>query len=311
MRRMTPPNRDDSGVATLIVIGMIPVLLLMVAAGIDLNRYSQENSSAQHSADATALAVATDCALSGNPLGTANYGEYRKAGQAVSDSTPISCGSGEVRIKIEKDVNSGLIFDRQARVVQKDATVKWGPLGSANTLPVAVASCELPAKFNTSVETVLYFDDTPSQFGCSSPSGGFSLLAGTGCEVLVSSDGYADGKTGNELNADEAKCLQNETGDLPHTVLIPVYDFDTCVEEECKGKGPYLIRGFAAFKVTGYSLRGNFKAGTLADGCPDGNGATNCLQGFFTSETLSDGTPCNELEATCEDFGVTLVYLYS
>ena len=85
MRRLTQHDRDDSGVVTLLVIIMIPILLLASAAAIDVSRFSQENSSAQHSADATAMAIATDCVRSGSPQGPATYQQYRKAEQAISD----------------------------------------------------------------------------------------------------------------------------------------------------------------------------------------------------------------------------------
>ncbi len=47
------------------VVGLMVLFMLAAALGIDVMRYNQENSSAQHSADATALAVATDCVLTG------------------------------------------------------------------------------------------------------------------------------------------------------------------------------------------------------------------------------------------------------
>src|SRR5262245_33413261 len=100
MRRLTKHDRDDQGVVILFVVGMITVFLLAAAVAIDVTRFSQENSSAQHSADATALAVATDCVLTKAPKAAATYDIYRKTpDQVISPATPInssSCSTGKV-----------------------------------------------------------------------------------------------------------------------------------------------------------------------------------------------------------------------
>ncbi|MGA7757050.1 MAG: pilus assembly protein TadG-related protein [Ilumatobacteraceae bacterium] len=307
MRRLTPHDRDDSGVVTLLVIGMIPILLLATAAGIDVNRFSQENSSAQHSADATALAVATDCVLSGSPQGAASYDRYRKAEQAISGDTPLVCGSGQVRIKIEKNVNGGLVLDRNARLVQKEATVSWGTLGGANTVPLVIADCEFRAP-SVGETVTLYLDDPKPQSGCSSLPGGFSQLDKAGCSVPVSAGGTVDGVTGVGGLQNKVPCLTNSSGPaLPHTVLIPIYNAAACQTADCKGKGPYLIDGFAAIELTGYSFNGNVYDGSLGKKCPeDKDRGKYCLQGTFVEYLDSQGTP-----GPSTDFGVRQIYLSS
>ncbi len=309
MRWLTQQDRDDSGVVTLLVIGMIPVLLLAAAAAIDVSRFSQENSSAQHSADATALAVATDCALSGSPLGAGSYGQYRKADQAISGDTPLTCGSNEVRIKIEKNVNGGLVLERNARLVQKQATVRWGTLSGANTVPLVIADCEFgdPA---VGESIILYLDDPKPQSGCSSLPGGFSQLAKAGCSVPISAGGFVDGVTGGGGLQNKVACITNpdpSADALPYIVLIPIYNAAACEKAGCKGKGPYLIDGFAALNVMGYSFNGNVYGGSIGKKCPDDKDRGKyCIQGTFVDYLDSQGTP-----GPSTDFGVKQIYLYS
>lgn len=307
MRWLTEQDRDDSGVVTLLVIGMIPILLLAAAAAIDVSRFSQENSSAQHSADATALAVATDCVVSGAALAPSSYAQYRKPEQYISSETPVTCGTDEVRIKIEKDVSGGLVLGRNARTVRKEATVSWGTLSGANTVPLVIADCEF--RQPSSGETVvLYLDDPKPQSGCSSLPGGFSQLDKAECSVPISAGGYVDGVTGVGGLQNKVPCITNPTAPaLPHTVLIPIYDSAQCAADDCKGKGPYLIDGFAAIELTGYSFNGNVYDGTLDKKCPeDKDRGKYCIQGTFIEYLDSQGTPGDST-----DYGVRQIYLSS
>ena len=85
-----PQRPDDRGVATIFLIVAMTVIFIGAGFAIDVGRYVFEARSAQNSADATALAVAADCAYHGAP--TADYGPYRKTGQAI---TSPSCAGGE------------------------------------------------------------------------------------------------------------------------------------------------------------------------------------------------------------------------
>ncbi len=307
MRWLTQQERDDSGVVTLLVIAMIPVLLLAAAAAIDVSRFSQENSSAQHSADATALAVATDCVRSGSPLGAASYEQYRKTQQSISAVTPLSCGSDQVRIRIEKNIDGGLVLDRNARLVQKEATVRWGTLSEASTVPLVIADCEFRAP-SVGETIILYLDDPKPQSGCSSLPGGFSQLDKSECSVPISAGGTVDGVTGVGGLQNKVACLTNSSWPpLPHTVLVPIYDAAACEAAGCKGKGPYLIDGFAAIELTGYSFNGNVYDGSLGKKCPDDkNRGQYCIQGTFVEYLASQGTP-----GPSTDFGVYQIYLSS
>jgi hypothetical protein len=311
MRRLTRHDRDDRGFVTLFVIGMITVLLLASAAAIDVSRFSQENSSAQHSADATALAVATDCVMTDAPQTPAAYEMYRKTPeQVISDDTPIptTCPSDEIVVTVVKDVNSGLLLNRDARQVQKTATVEWGTIGTANTLPITISDCEFSeALLDGTTDITLYLDDPKPQSGCSSLPGGFSQLLDSDCAVTVSAGGTAPGDPGGDIHK-VVPCITNPTAPyLPHDVLIPMYDADACQAAGCKGKGPYPIVGFAMFRVTGYSFNGNNYDGTLAKSCPEEKDRGKyCIRGDFFRFVSSQGTP-----GPSTDFGLKQVYLSS
>jgi hypothetical protein len=302
MRRLSEARRDDSGVTTIIVVIAMTALLVGAAFAIDVGGYVVAARSAQNSADATVLAVATDCALTGAPI--ADYSPYRKSGQTIS--TPV-CGTGEATVTVSKDVD-GLLLIQSAGAVNRSATARWGPLGVANTVPLVIADCEFRAP--SAGETVtLYLDDPKPQSGCSSLPGGFSQLDKAECSVPISAGGTVGGVTGVGGLQNKVECLTSPPPSeaLPYTVLIPIYDAGACQAVDCTGKGPYLIEGFAALEVTGYSFNGNVYDGSLGKKCPDERDRGRyCIRGTFIEFTTSQGTP-----GPSTDFGVSQVYLYS
>jgi Flp pilus assembly protein TadG len=321
MRRLTKHDRDDRGVVTLLVIGMITVLLLASAAAIDVSRFSQENSSAQHSADATAMAVATDCVLSPThlPQPAAAYDMYRKTpDQVISATTPIgaaSCSGNKVTITVEHDVDSGLLLNRDARLVHKTAEVQWGTVGSANTLPITIASCEFtPAILDGAANVYLYLDQPSPLSGCSGGPGGFGSLTDTGSDadcltVSVVSD-VAEGGTGASDHA--AQCIRDRFETILNgggfvDVFVPIYGAYSHVGSTFN----YTIIGYATFRMRGYEFNGApGDAGTLDGGgasrnCPNiGPGNEYCLHGDFIRFTTSQGTP-----GPSTDFGTKQVFL--
>ena len=288
MRWLNDPeaSRRDDGVTTIFLVLAMTAMLIGAALAIDVGHYVVEARSAQNSADATVLAVATDCALHGGPI--ADYSPYRKDGQTIS--APV-CGDGQATITVTKPV--GKIFVQPAGEVDRSATAVWGTLGGASTLPIVISDCEFdPSMLEGTADITLYLDDPKPQSGCSSLPGGFSQLAGDGCAVAISAGGTAPGSPGADLQK-VVPCITNPTSPaLPHDVLIPIYDADACALADCKGKGPYPIRGFAMFRVTGYSFNGNAYAGSLDKKCPeDKDRGRYCIRGDFIRFTTSQGTP--------------------
>jgi Flp pilus assembly protein TadG len=300
MRPLNDSPRDDSGIASILVIITMTALLVGAAFAIDVGGYVSTARSAQSSADGTVLAVAADCAL-GIPLG--DYLVYRKDGQTISAP---ACGNGEATITVTDDVD-GLLLAQSAGAVNRSATARWGTLSRATTVPIVISDCEFsPLILDGGEDITIYLDDTKPQTGCSSLPGGFSQLRDDVCEVDITAGGTAQGQPGAALQK-LIPCITNPTGDpLPHVILIPLYDATACQATGCKGNGMYPIRGFAGFKVTGYSFNGNNFAGTLGRNCPDTSRGRYCLRGDFVPDITSDGTL-----GPSTDFGVSKVYLYS
>jgi hypothetical protein len=303
MRRMTPIERDDRGLATIFLILAMTALLIGAALAIDVGRYVVEARSAQNSADATVLAVATDCALTGAPI--PDYTPYRKDGQTISSP---ACGAGETSITTTKPVTEGLLLNRNAGTVSRDATAKWGTLGAATTLPITFSDCEFSqALLHGNDDITLYLDDPKPQSGCSSLPGGFSQLrSDDDCAIEITAGGMVPGKPGADV-LKQIPCLTNSTSPaLPHDVLIPMYDAAACADG-CNGNGQYPIVGFAMFRVTGYSFNGSNYDGTLGKKCPDEKDRGKyCLRGDFIKFTTSQGTP-----GPSTDFGTYQIQLSS
>lgn len=302
MRRVTHHrnHHDDSGVATIVLILAMTATLIGAAFAIDVSRHVAEARSAQNSADATVLAVATDCARTKAPI--TDYSPYRKTGQTIS--TP-ACGNGTATITVTKDVQVGLFRSGDRHTVQRSATAKWGTIGSATTTPLVISNCEFSqALLDGTTDIVLYLDDTKPQSGCSSLPGGFSQLLNNNCAVNITAGGTVPGDPGGDVMK-LIPCITNPTAPaLPRDVLIPMYDAVAC-QTACKnGQGPYPILGFGAFHVTGYSFNGNKSGGTLGNKCPDNTRGKYCIRGDFIRFVTSQGTP-----GSGTDFGVVQVSL--
>lgn len=299
MRRLTPTQRDDNGVATIFLILAMTAIFVGAAFAIDVGRYVFEARSAQNSADATVLALATDCARTGSPI--ADYSPYRKTGQSIN---PPACGSGQATITVTKPVNSGLLLSQSAGSVDRTATARWGTLSQANTLPITISNCEFSqALLDGTTDVTFYLDDTKPQSGCSSLPGGFSQLRDpeNDCSVTATAAGTVPGDPGGDLQK-QVKCITP----LPKDLLIPMYDAAACQSAGCKGTSQYPIVGFAVLHITGYSFNGNANAGTLGKKCPDETRGKYCIRGDFIRFTTSQGTP-----GPSSDFGVYQVYLAS
>ncbi len=93
MRRLTEHDRDDRGVVTLLVIIMIRSPA-RPRRPIDVEPVQSGDSSAQHSADATAMAVATDCVRSRIAAGRPAYQPAPQAGPGHLTRRHRLCGSG-------------------------------------------------------------------------------------------------------------------------------------------------------------------------------------------------------------------------
>jgi hypothetical protein len=300
MRRLS--QQDDRGVATILVVLMIPVFLLFGALVFDGGRGIVARRQTQNAADAGALAKATDCAKG---ITTTNFASYQTDGAVLANAP--TCGSGTTTVSMKRNIT--FIFQPgggNADVI-RSATAKWGTIGTATTVPITISNCEFSqVLLDGTTDIIIYLDDAKPQSGCSSLPGGFSQLLNNSCAVTITAGGTVAGDPGGDLQK-QVTCLTNPTAPaLPHDVFIAIYDAAACQAAGCNGHGPYPILGFAMFHVTGYSFNGNKNDGTLGKKCPDETRGKYCIRGDFIRFVTSQGSP-----GPSTDFGVTQVYLFS
>jgi hypothetical protein len=308
MQRLTQP-KDDQGIITIVVVCIFLVMLFGFAFATDVGIAVAATRSAQNSADAAALAEAQSCARG---TGSFDPAPYIRTEEHETAATP-TCGTNSVTVTVEntKDYTFGQIVGLDTFDVDRSATAKWGTLGGAHALPVAIASCEFSlALLDGTSDITLYLDDPKVQSGCMSIPGGFSQLeaADTACRVDIDVNGDVAGKPGGDLHK-KVPCITP----LPKDVLVPIYDETLLTKDQHdNGQGPYHILGFAVFHVTGYSFEGGNHDGTLGKDCPlrageDKNTVPKyCIRGDFIRFVTSQGTPGNSA-----DFGAYLIYLDS
>jgi putative Flp pilus-assembly TadE/G-like protein len=291
MRRLTVHQRDDHGVATLFLVLAMVAILVGAAFAIDVTRYALEARYARNSADATALAMAADCARTQEATG--DYSVHQKPGQIVTnESVPAPCGNGEVKVKVTKPITDGILLQRSVGDVERSATAKWGGVGAADTIPLTLSECDFQritaGGMPTGTRTV-YFHSEPLNaappFNCNTSSsgqnlpGGFGWIGTGGCVAHVTLSTPSD--SGNSP-PNACKTEEQWRAMVGEDFLIPIYN-------KIIGN-TYQIIGFAQFTFEGFKWNGNNNnGGTLAEkNCPhpvtpgvDLGASVTCLQGSF------------------------------
>ena len=163
MKRHTTAR--DEGAVLVLMAFLIVVLLGVGALVIDIGRAYVEKRQVQNGADAAALAVAQECARTGNcgdedamattyALGNGNNdmdvievcGDGPGLDPCTGGAPPGATGaSGWVKVITENDVDYVLAPVMNAAAgatIDADATAAWGPLGSYLTIRFIISECE-------------------------------------------------------------------------------------------------------------------------------------------------------------------------
>jgi Flp pilus assembly protein TadG len=260
----------ERGAAGVTVAVMMLVLIGVGAIAVDVGQIYVERSQLQNGADAGALAVARSCdpgpctpALAA-PLANANSNDN------ASDATVDLSVSGQVTVRTStKNGSSSFLSKMFASAlsagpvsVGATATAAWGWPGSGPaTLPLTFAPCQFDV--DGSVHTILTHgsetcvSDNPS--GAAIPGGFEWLIPDSGkCESTVFPDDpatasvvdpYAKTKTGLSL---PAECKDLLPTYLDTVILFPVFSSVVGTGNNAK----YYIKGYAAFRLLGYSFPG-------------------------------------------------------
>jgi Flp pilus assembly protein TadG len=290
MQRLTFWRRlDGERGATAVMLSLLLVPVLGFAAiAVDVGALYAEKARLQVAADAAAIAVAQDCSrgncgdmlATAQALITANDGEGTAAHPVLS-SDPLSV---TVTGSTPQEHWFAPVIGHDSTAVSATATVGWGgPSGGTAVLPLTFSWCEFEQQTGgglpsgTTVRTI-YFTKTSNTTGCTGPSnnvvpGGFAYLdtdPGV-CEATTGIGGQWYSKTGNSV---PSACTTADFSEwVGRTVLLPLFE-----ESGATGNNAwYGVYGYAAFKLTGYSLGGQYHT----DAKPCG-GNERCVSGYFT-----------------------------
>lgn len=335
-----PSNSErERGAAAVVVAFTLVALLGFAALAVDVGAMYSEKAQLQNGADATALAIAGDCAK-GLSCATAMADDSNRLADdnANDDSTGIFSVSqpsaNSVRVETNAqaagstDDSFALFFARvlgnDTAVIHATAVASWGTPSAATTLPWTVSKCvfekylspsqlaELNSTGNftgdpTPTHILLRYDqNVPTYPGCAAQNGyapgGFGWLdTDTGCSADIDiANSEVGSNPGNDL---PAVCH-----DMPATiknspVLIPI--FTTAAQNGQKAR--YTLAGFLAFQVTGFKFGGGPSRTDLDPAAPSCTGNCRGIQGYFTrfvslgeGLSLTGGTP---------NYGATVVSL--
>ena len=281
------PDGERGAVAVVLSLLLVP-MLGFAAIAVDVGALYAERARLQVAADAAALAVAQDCSrgacgdmlATAQSLITANDGEGTAA-RPVLSSAPLSV---TVTGSTPKEHWFAPVLGYDSTAVSATATVGWGgPSQGTAVLPLTFSWCEfeqmtgggLPSA--TTVRTI-YFTKTSNTTGCTGPSnnvvpGGFAYLdTDPGkCAATTAMGAQWTSKTGNSVPSDCSTVDFSKW--VGQTVLLPLFD-----QSGATGTNAwYRVYGYAAFKLTGYSLGGQYD--TTPKPC---NGNERCVAGYFT-----------------------------
>jgi Flp pilus assembly protein TadG len=300
MRRLT--RRDDRGLAAMFVVLAMPALLMMGSLVFDGARGVLGARQAQNSADAAALAKATDC--SQNNTGTDVSGYATNGTAFVSASCDTT--SYTATATMSKTVTLAFATGGGTKTVTRSATAKWGALTVANgVFPITIATCAFQG-LTFGQKVTLHAKNAGA---CTNPSGQFGwtdINCTTPTQVTAGPGFGIGGTTGNTPKS----CTNSQLDAFLDTnVLVPVWDptITNCGQTYC-------ITTFAEFYLTGWTGNGaaNYNArppGSLNKQCDaSGDGDLNyhentpCIRGYFVKFTQdggqSSGGPCNQSTGT-------------
>ena len=293
MQRLTRALRrrlDGERGATAVLFALLLVPILGFAAiAVDVGALYAERARLQVGADAAAIAVAQDCSrgncgdmqTTAQTLITANDTEGT-AGQPVLSSDPLSV---TVTGGMPKEHWFAPVIGHDSTAVSATATVGWGsPSRGTAVLPLTFSWCEfeqqtgggLPS--NEVAHTIYLTKSSQTPIDCTGPSnnavpGGFAYLDTDEeeCEATTAIGGQWFSKPGN---TPPSECSTTDFSEwLGQIVLLPLFD-------RVEGTGTnasYHVYGYAAFRLTGYHLGGQYS--TSPKVC---KGDDRCVAGYFT-----------------------------
>lgn len=310
-------DRERGAVAVVVAFLMVP-LIGFAAISIDVASMWSQQQRLQVAADASALAIAQDCARNncGDPDTTAGSLTSANFGAGATATVDLDEAEGTVTVRTAT-VSHHLfapVLGFSSNNVEAASTARWGaPSGGPTILPITFSySCLFNSATNLPAlneQQVIYpYDPTTHAAGCSVPGGfgwvdtdptapGQCIVNSSVLDVLSSDPGKS---MSNPCKDEFASLLADTQAGKPVTVLLPVFDHSAGT-----GTGAtYTVFGYAAFVLQGYNFPGA-QGGNAKSVC----GNSNCLMGYFTQFVDLNHVPPNGPKAP--DLGAEFVYLTS
>lgn len=284
MRRLRKSSDSERGTVSVMTALLLVALLGFTALVVDVGMLYAEKAQLQNGADAAALAVAQECALSlastncatASPLAAgyaksnANDGlsniqsvQLNKSAGTVTVTTGAQQAGGEAN-KVSLSFARILGFD--SAEVGATAGAQWGsPVAGPTVFPAAFSICQVENSVGGGLQRLGLHGGSYANPGCNyGPSGapvagGFGWLAqipgqcGGYIDLLVQEGGSATGNNEppNCTTVFNKWSTELNAGRRP-TVLLPIFNQVTGT-----GSGAnYKISSFAAFEVTGWKFSG-------------------------------------------------------
>lgn len=323
MRRLTMSSRtatschqenNERGAAAVIVAFTLVILLGFAALAVDVGAIYAEKTQLQTGADATALAIAGECAKGTScPVAMEDQGNWLADANANDDSTGVFSVTqpSATTVRVETNAQAAGSTDDSfalffARVLGKETTVihavaeaSWGAPSAATTLPWTISQCvfeqyltpsqlaELNSTGNFTGDPIpthillRYDENAPDYPGCVPQNGyaegGFGWLdRDDGCTADIDI-------SASEIGNDPGNDFPNECTGMLATlmddpILVPIFSTATGTGQHAT----YGLTGFIAFQVTGYKFGGGPALTNLDPAAPSCTGNCRGIQGFFT-----------------------------
>lgn len=306
---------SQKGAATIMVAVLMVALLGMAALAVDVGAMYAEKAQLQNGADATALAIAGDCAEGLDCPVAIIHPNNRLASDNANDGSSgtfsvTQPNSNTVRVETNAqavgstDDSFTLFFanvlGHETSVIHAAAEATWGAPSAARTLPWTISQCVFE-KYLTESQ----LDELRSTGDFTGPPIPTRILFRYDQNVptyepCAAENGYAPGGFGwldmddgcsADINIANAEVGSNPGNDFPnvcHSILPTLRDDPVLIplftEATKNGQNTlYKLSGFLAFQVTGYKLGGGptlTQLDPLAPNCEGGN--CRGIQGYFT-----------------------------
>lgn len=327
MQRLNTLRDDRGAVAVWVAILMVP-FMVMAGLAIDISAAHADRQRLQHGADAAALAIAQECAVSGcddeddtaQELAEANEPQ---GGEVTAEVVALDEQGGyvEVEASSSRDYWFAPVIGAEDISQTRVGAASWGYPTSARSIPLALSWCEIAFQTGAPVirdqnNVVIGLDITEStgpvtmynkggpDHGCTKPNGqalpgGFSWLEGTGScfDLHTSVGGWVDSQTGNNPKNCSPGDFRSVIGE---TVLFPVYDGT----RGNGNNGEYRVFGYVAVKFEAFYFSGQYTTPTNPQPC-GGNG--RCIRGSI--EAFVDLSGAAEFSPSGPQMGTAIVGL--